>query len=85
MGTITIDGLDDDLRDRLSDVESRLRAVLDEPLRSQATHLIDAAASGCGRCWRCSAPSSGSRPTRGSPTPPCSPSWCTSAPCTTTT
>jgi heptaprenyl diphosphate synthase len=42
MGSITIDGLDEDLRNRLSDVESRLRAVLDEPLRSQARHLIDA-------------------------------------------
>jgi heptaprenyl diphosphate synthase len=42
MGTTTFDGLDEDLRGRLSEVERRLREVLDEPLRSKATHLIDA-------------------------------------------
>lgn len=42
MGSSTIDGLDEDLRCRLSEVERRLRAVLAEPLRSQATHLTDA-------------------------------------------
>jgi len=42
MGTTTIVDLDEDLRHRLSRVEERLRAVLDEPVAAHATHLIDA-------------------------------------------
>jgi len=42
MGSTTIVELDEDLRRRLSQVEERLRAVLDEPAAVHATHLIDA-------------------------------------------